>query len=172
MCLQGIQTADGPLLSQLSEHRPIQASFLIMGGPKGKSSKHYKTSKWERKPLTVDLKNTKEVELIHAHLTQWLQDNPSDPTRTQVGAGEYLLSLNKAAVAAIVNVKHGGNAYRRKNWKGYKDGWSPTMISIKAQLTALQTMMRHLTGRGDKSLTRWMTLDQASIDIKRITDQW
>ena len=70
--------------------------------------------------------------MIHAHLTQWLLDNPIDPSRTLVGDGEYLLSLNKATVDAIVNVKHGGDGYRRKYWKGYKDGWSPTMISIKA----------------------------------------
>ena len=59
---------------------------------------------------------------------------------------------------------------RRFNWKGFKDGWSPTMITLKAQLQALQTMLRHLTGRNKHY--KWQTTLEASTSIKEITDHW
>ena len=80
----------------------------------------------------VDLKNDDEVDKIHTHLAQFLLDHPPDVNRTSAEAGEYLLSLNKAAVEAIVKVKHDGKPMRRFNWKGFKDGWTPTMITLKA----------------------------------------
>ena len=89
----------------------------------------------------VDLKNDEEVEKIHEHLAIFLIEHPPDVNRTPAEAGEYLLSLNKAAVDAIVKVKHNGKPMRKYNWKGCRDGWSPTMISLKAQLLALQTML-------------------------------
>ena len=44
------------------------------------------------------------------------------------------------------------------------------MISLKAQLLALQTMLRHLTGRNKHR--KWQTVLEASISIKELTDQW
>ena len=146
------------------------ASFLISGGPKTSKSKQFKMPKWQRKPLTVDLKNDEEVAKIHAHLSQFLLDHPPNQERTPAEAGEYLLSLNKAAVDAIIKVKQGGKPMRKANWKGYKDGWSPTMIALKSQLHALQTMLRHLTGRNKHR--KWQTTLEAAITIKELTDQW
>ena len=169
-CLQGVQTMDGSFFNTLSDHRPIMASFLISGGPKTSKSKQFKMPKWQRKPLTVDLKNDEEVAKIHAHLSQFLLDHPPNQERTPPEAGEYLLSLNKAAVGAIIKVKQGGKPMRKANWKGYKDGWSPTMIALKSQLHALQTMLRHLTGRNKHR--KWQTTLEAAITIKELTDQW
>ena len=44
------------------------------------------------------------------------------------------------------------------------------MITLKAQLQALQTMLRHLTGRNKHY--KWQTILGASTFIKEITDQW
>ena len=44
------------------------------------------------------------------------------------------------------------------------------MISLKAQLLALQTMLRHLTGHNKHR--KWQSVLEASISIKELTDQW
>ena len=44
------------------------------------------------------------------------------------------------------------------------------MITLKAQLQALQTMLRHLTGRNKHY--KWQTILEASTSIKEITDHW
>ena len=168
--LQGIQTACGTFFTGLSDHQPIMATFQLSGGQRNSKYRRCKPAKWENKPIVIDLKNKEEVALIHTHLTKWLTDFPPNHPRTQAEAGEYLLAMNRAAVDALVEVKNKGCAVCCANWKKYKDGWSPTMIALKAQLQATQQMLGHLTGRNHYS--KWMTPEQASIDIVRITEKW
>ena len=66
----------------------------------------------------VDLKNDEEVDKIHDHLAIFLLDHPPDVNRTPAEAGEYLLSLNKAAVEAIVKVKHNGKPHEEIQLEG------------------------------------------------------
>jgi hypothetical protein len=56
-----------------------------------------------------------------------------------------------------------------KPTRNFKDGWSPEYIAIKAQLTALTEIRRHLQGANHRQ--KWHTTF-IPIGIKREIDKW
>jgi len=56
------------------------------------------------------------------------------------------------------------------NSSKFKDGWSPTLVAKLAALTAITTMMQHITGAHRRKL--WWKVEDIEVGIRRVTLEW
>ena len=78
--------------------------------------------------------------------------------------------MTKASVTSVNTIIHPKGSLVLHKKATYKDGWSPTLICLKAHLQALTLILRHLNRRSSRS--GWRSQRDVSIDIAAITSAW
>ena len=122
----------------ITDHRPVQAAFKLDGGAPDSTPTRAVVY-----PVDLELKDKAQLEEFRATLTEMWQSVPQ-PTAdaTMVELSGLLRRMSETLYAAAETAVGKPRKFPPK----FKDGWSPTYIAMKAQLTALTEIRRHLLG--------------------------
>ena len=150
---------DGSFWSTVSDHRPILLGLSLKGASHRCLGHSLKRPSWGKV----------EVPATPALLQQYqaqLTDRPSVPVTDVPTSCAYLyqVSVDSVAIAAALTPAP------RTRGKRWKDGWSPPMMCLKANLEVLWHIWGHL--RGTSGHTIWRT--QADMDnmIHKVLAPW
>ena len=150
---------DGSFWSTVSDHRPILLGLSLTGASHRHLGHPLKRPSWGK----VEVPSTPA--LLQQYQAQ-LMDRPSIPVTDVTTTCSYLyqVSVDSAAIAAALTP-----APRLKG-KRWKDGWSPLMMCLKANLEVLWHIWGHL--RGTSGHTTWRTQVDMDNMIQKVLAPW
>ena len=154
-------TLDSSLWFGLTDHRPKQTAFTVNGGSPDRTV----VVPDVLYPVDLNIKNKAQVEDFQRELSLRWQNLPQlSGNATQTELASHLRLMSETLYASTKAVMP-----TSKPTRNFKDGWSPEYIAIKAQLTALTEIRRHLQGANHRQ--KWHTTF-IPIGIKREIDKW
>ena len=150
---------DGSFWSTVTDHRPILLGLALFGASLRQLGTPLKRPPWGK----VD------VPAIPALLQQYqaqLADRPCIPVSDAPTTYQYLfqVSVDSAAMALALTPAP------RPRGKRWKDGWSPIMMCLKANLEVLWHIWGHL--RGSRGHTLWRTQTDMDTTLHKILAPW
>ena len=100
-------------------------------------------------------------------MADWFNTHPcpTGPHLTPDTAGQYLQQVSEAST----KIGLGGIKWKYKQWKSYRDGWTPHMLANQAQYHFLLKVQRHLLGQ--HGYTKWSP-SHALPNICNLTFPW
>ena len=143
----------------ISDHRPIWGVYRV-NEPRQNCPKQYKPQK-----LRYELRLTdkhKCDEFAEAMETLLLLPKPTDES-TYEEVLDYMRILEEhSSKTARKLYEQSGQTKTRSSWK---NGWSPTYIAYKAQLTTLVDIHRSLLGHAGHK--RWVTAEDMRLELPK-----
>ena len=163
--MTGFGTAHGPFWADVSDHRPVMAWF---------SSPHLRINanmnhKARNGPVKIVRSELSTAPAILASFIKTMNELvlPANPAALSVeAAGQFLLELALHSVKAVPK-KGRHNKISRSS---YKDGWSPQLVALKAQLRTLLAIRGHL--KGHRHYSRWRNPDEIHAGVLELTNTW
>ena len=150
------------------KHRLFWNSYRIPGGPPQPRQRPipcpYHRKKRKVPNIFRDKHTTAEYQ---TRMEEWFSTHPcpSGPHLTPATAGQYLQQVSEAST----KVGLGGIKWKHKQWRSYRDGWTPHMLANQAQYHFLLKVQRHL--HGQHGYTKWST-SHAIPNICNLTFPW
>ena len=154
----------GSFFGSLTDHRPIIIGLKLWAT----ASPSFRTDHALARPAVrgpeLDLTNPDLLREYQAYLITTL---PLDPPQGAT-ASDALHHLSRASAAWIDSklARHRPPHRKRK----YFDGWSPTAMALKANLSAILQIQGNL--RGYRGHARWRRQDDMDRDLPGILHQW
>ena len=150
---------DGSIWSTVSDHRPVLLGLTSPG----------LQSRRLGRPLTRPTWPKTEVPSLPSLLSQYkaqLTDMPAPPVTDTASSSDYLLHVcvDSAAISATLSPTSKGKGKRWKN------GWSPPMICLKANLEALWHIWGYLRGSGGRP--KWRTQSDMDTQMESMLTRW
>ena len=92
---------------------------------------------------------------------------PVDPSSySPEAAGQFLLEL---ALHSVISVPKKGRSHKISR-SSYKDGWSPQLVALKAQMRTLLAIRGHLLGH--RHYDRWTSPKVIQSGVLELTKSW
>jgi hypothetical protein len=152
---------DGPFFADISDHRPLSVYLQVPGG-RGTSGVISERTYSRLRSLPRSDFNTSNKKLATEFRRMCDSYLPYFDPPTPAIAGSQLMQASciSATVARRLAPKPG------KSNSSYKNGWSPTLIALKAQSMAILQILGHLQGTRGRRI--WTDKLDEDIGIKRI----
>ena len=128
MLIATLAVVEGPRQGRLPRAPPPRK---VLSRPKPKST------------LTSD-----ETDLFAAAMDSYLESNPPPELKeTDMDDALYLAEASDYLYKLCLHsagLELGGSTWKKKKWRTYKDGWSPSMVALQYHLKFVVDMQRHL----------------------------
>ena len=150
---------DGSFWSTISDHRPILLGLSLSAFQARRLGRPLTRPNWPKTEVPS------QPTLLRQYQAQ-LEDRPAEPISDPPSSARYLFQVcvDSTAVAASLAP---ASVSKGKRWK---DGWSPPMMCLKANLEALWQIWGHLRGTGGRSL--WKTQADMDTHLEQILAPW
>ena len=79
----------------------------------------------------------------------YLQSHPQPESDTDLNTSPYLEEASDYLYNLCIysaGLDLGESTWKRKKWRAYKDGWSPSMVALQYHLQFVVDLQRHLGG--------------------------
>ena len=150
---------DGSFWSTISDHRPILLGLSSPALQVRRLGRPVTRPNWPKTEVPS------QPPLLRQYQAQ-LVDRPLMPITDTSSSAEYLFQVcvDTAAIAASLSPP---SANKGKRWK---DGWSPPMMCLKANLEALWQIWGHLRGTGGRHI--WKSQADMDTNLEQILAPW
>ena len=145
--LEGLHLVRAPSTSD--SHRMLIATLAVAGGPRqGRLPRAPPPHRGLARPKPKSTLTSDETDLFAAAMDSYLESNPPpelnetdmDDAPYLAEASDYLYNLCLHSAGLDL----GGSTWKKKKWRTYKDGWSPSMVALQYHLKFVVDMQRHL----------------------------
>ena len=146
--LEGLHLVREPSTSD--SHRMLISTLAVAGGARqGRLPRAPTPRKGLSRPKPKSTLTANETDLFTAAMDAYLQSHPPPESDTDLDTSPYLEEAsdylyNLCIHSAGLNL--GGSTWKRKKWRTYKDGWSPSMVALQYHLQFVVDLQRHLGG--------------------------
>ena len=154
----------GSFFGSLSDHRPVVLGLTFWESAEPTHPTTHALLRPAVRGPELDLANPELVAAYQDHLITLLP--PTTPRGLDASDALLQLSLASATWLATRLAQHRPPTRRRRHF----DGWSPTAMALKANLSALLQIQSHL--RGYRGHQRWRTQADMDRDLPDILHQW
>ena len=158
----GVFAATGSAWEDVSDHQVLWCQYALPSCHVPHETPSVRTA--VREYVELPLTDKKLAAEYADEMNRWLLSSPRWVDGCE--AGSFLHSLSVFSTDLTRKIVKGANKLRSP----YKDGWSPTYVSYKANLHALLEIRRHLLGQ--HGVRKWKTPRDVSCGITELANSW